>query len=474
MWKFAGRTMGDGMITRRTSGLMVACWLASTAAQAQTPTNMAVLKGLSSVTALSKTYAGRAALAANYAVTGGIQSGAIRQPTLLPFADQQQQALRDAFITDGNLAELADGLGTTLGAAYQARAHNTDRERFTSISPAVADLIAYANSTTGADSNSGKYFFANGTTDGKKPVSDDALAILKAIGGSPDPFGRAYGRPAGSPGADAFGDSRPFQTLPSVSSIVGLDYFNVPADNVVYNRGPVMNLTDSPSYPSGHTTYGYMGSILLAVLVPNRYQQMIARAAEYGNDRILLGAHYAMDVMGGRTLATYDLAHLLANDPAYTGRPLSNVAATTGMAQPQVPAVLTDVRAAVQAARADLVKVLEAGCGATIQACARDDIGRFSAPAMNEAFYAATQTYGLPVVFPERVGTVEDVGTMAPEAGTLLTTAFPSLTLEQANQILTETQGPGGGFLDDGSPFGVYSRLDLYAAAGRAALSGRK
>jgi hypothetical protein len=44
------------------------------------------------------------------------------------------------------------------------------------------------------------------------------------------------------------------------------------------------------------------------------------------------------------------------------------------------------------------------------------------------------------------------------------------LTLEQADQILTETEGPGGGFLDDGSSFGVYSRINLYAAAGRAAV----
>ena len=58
------------------------------------------------------------------------------------------------------------------------------------------------------------------------------------------------------------------------------------------------------------------------MLVPQRYQQMIARAGEYGDDRILMGAHYAMDVLGGRTLATYDVAHLLANDPAYLGRSL--------------------------------------------------------------------------------------------------------------------------------------------------------
>jgi hypothetical protein len=43
------------------------------------------------------------------------------------------------------------------------------------------------------------------------------------------------------------------------------------------------------------------------------------------------------------------------------------------------------------------------------------------------------------------------------------------LSVEEADAILTETEGPGGGFLDDGSAFGVYSRINLYAAAGRAA-----
>src|SRR6202522_4714155 len=189
--------------------------------KAQSHTDMAALKGLSPVTMLSNTPTGNAVLGANYVATGGIQTGAIRQPTLLPFAEQQQQALRDAFITDGNLVELTDGLGTTLGAAYEARAHYLDRERFTSIAKSVSDVIAYANSTSGSDSNSGKYFFANGTTNGKKPVSDEALAIFKAIDGAPDPFGIAYGRPAGTPGADKSGASRPFQTEPANAPIIG-------------------------------------------------------------------------------------------------------------------------------------------------------------------------------------------------------------------------------------------------------------
>jgi hypothetical protein len=218
-----------------------------------------------------------------------------------------------------------------------------------------------------------------------------------------------------------------------------------------------MNLVDSPSFPSGHTTYGYMGSILLAVLIPDRYPQMIVRASEYGNDRILMGAHYCMDVLGGRTLATYDLAHLLANDPAYLGQSLKGAS------------VIKDYQAAVKMARADLTAVLQAGCGADIRSSAQDDTGRLSNPAINQAAYDVTQTYGLPVVYPKNAGVKEDVNKLAPEAGYLLSIAFPSLTLEQANQILTDTEGPGGGFLDDGSAFGVYSRLNLYAASLAAA-----
>jgi hypothetical protein len=284
------------------------------------------------------------------------------------------------------------------------------------------------------------------------------MAILKSMGGQTDVFGANYGLPAGTAGADIYGNSRPFQTEPSVTPILGPDYFNVPANNQVYNRGPLMNLVNSPSYPSGHTTYGYTGSLVLALLVPDRYQQMIARAAEYGNDRIIVGAHYAMDVMGGRTLALYDMAHLLANDAGYMGRSLTGV-----------PTSIKDFRAAVQEARADVTAALQAACGKTVKACALEDTGRFSSPEGNEAFYTETHTYGMPVVHPDLANRVEDVAKVAPEAGYLLTVAFPSLTLEQANQILTETEGPGGGFLDDGSAFGVYSRINLYAAAGKAA-----
>jgi len=444
------------MNCRTSLEILVLCLLISSQAPAQPGQDAAALKGLAPVSVLLNTDGGKAALGANYTVTGGIQTGAIAQPTLLPFPGQQEQALRDAFITGSNLAQLADGLGTTLGSAYEARFHYIDQKQTSKLPQSIGDLIGYATAVSGAHSNAGKYLFANETTDGKTPVPPDEAAMLKKIGGVEDIFGKAYSLPAGTAGADAYGNSRPYQTEPSVTRFVGLDYLDNPSDNFVYNHGPVMDLTNSPSYPSGHTTYGFTGAVLLAVLVPERYAQMIARGAEYGNDRVIMGAHYVMDVMGGRTLALYDMAHLLANDPAYMGLSVRG------------GPPIRDFQSAVKNARAELLAALQSGCGNTIEICAKEDTGRFSNAAADEAFYDATQTYSLPAVYPKNAGALEDVGKLAPKAGYLLTQAFPSLSLEQADKILTETEGPGGGFLDNGSEFGVYSRLNLYAAARRA------
>jgi len=433
--------------------LSIGC-LIGKSALAQSPTD-ATLRGLSPVSSLYNTDAGRAALSTNLTVTGGIQTGDILQPTLLPPEEQLQLSLRDAAVTSGNVAQLADALGTALGSSYVARAHYTDRAHYTEVSESVSRVLKLALSTSGSHSGTAKFFFANGTMDGKTAATGPAANAMKEARGITDPFGKAYHLPAGSANADSFGNSRPFQTEPVFRRIVGRDYFNLVTDNYVYTRGPVMDLTNSPSYPSGHTTYGYTGSLILGLLVPERYPQMIARGAEYGNSRILVGAHYAMDVLGGRTLALYDMAHLLANDPAFLQEHKSNT--------------VTDFRAALTQARTDLTHVLESACGKTVAECAVEDTSRYSDAAAVSAFYAVTQTYGLPVVHAETATHKEDVNKIAPEAGYLLTVAYPSLTLQQANDILTETEGPGGGFLDDGSAFGLYSRINLYEAALRAA-----
>jgi len=436
------------MFALRTFAAALAVVATAVSASAQSPSET-VLRGLSTVTVLSKSAAGRAALSSNLSVTSGIQTGAIPQPTLLPDMEQRGQSLRDADITSANASQMADALGTALGAAYVARAHAIDRDRYTVAAESITRVLRIATGTSGPHSNEGKFLFANGTTNGTTPVSPEAMKILTSQSGETDPFGRAYHLPSGSPNGDRFGDSRPFQTAPELRRFTGRDSFNMLIDNTQYLRGPAMDLTNSPSYPSGHTTYGYTATLILGLLVPERYPQMIARGAEYGNSRILIGAHYAMDVLGGRTLALYDTAHLLAEDPAY-GKSAAGF------------------RKAVEQARADMTKVLESACGKTVAECATEDTSRYSDAASVHAFYSVTQTYGLPVVFAKTAAVKEDVATLAPEAGYLLTVAYPSLTLKQADDILTETEGPGGGFLDDGSAFGLYSRINLYDAAVRA------
>ena len=104
---------------------------------------------------------------------------------------------------------------------------------------------------------------------------------------------------------------------------------------------------------------------------------MLTRAAEYGNNRIILGAHYAMDVLGGRTLATYDVSQLLANKPEYLG------VSRDGL-------VIDNYQKTLAAARADTAAALEKGCGQTLTLCSRRDESRFADPAKNRIFYEAT------------------------------------------------------------------------------------
>ncbi len=69
------------------------CALIPFPARPQLPTDMAAMKGLAPITTSSDTSEGRAAPAANYTVTGGIQTGPIQQATFPLFAEQRRQAL---------------------------------------------------------------------------------------------------------------------------------------------------------------------------------------------------------------------------------------------------------------------------------------------------------------------------------------------------------------------------------------------
>lgn len=140
-----------------------------------------------------------------------------------------------------------------------------------------------------------------------------------------------------------------------------------PDDAVVKDGHPYT--ADGGSFPSGHTNVGYTDALLMAEMIPERFDALVIRGARYGYSRLVLGVHYPLDVIGARMVAQRNVAHYL-NDPHY--RTLFNEARTQ--------------------LREALVK-----CGTTIVECAastgKDD--PYRDPAMH-TFYRFTMTYNLP------------------------------------------------------------------------------
>lgn len=58
------------------------------------------------------------------------------------------------------------------------------------------------------------------------------------------------------------------------------------------------------SYPSGHSTMGYSVGIVLAALMPEKSQAILARAADYAYSREVCGDHYHADIEASHALGT--------------------------------------------------------------------------------------------------------------------------------------------------------------------------
>ena len=63
---------------------------------------------------------------------------------------------------------------------------------------------------------------------------------------------------------------------------------------------------DAPqsSYPSGHSTMGFSMAVILARLEPAKAPALMARAAEYADNRLVCGMHFRSDVVAGQALGT--------------------------------------------------------------------------------------------------------------------------------------------------------------------------
>ncbi len=64
------------------------------------------------------------------------------------------------------------------------------------------------------------------------------------------------------------------------------------------------NLRGEGSYPSGHSLRGWTISLLLAQIAPERAALIFSRGWDYGNSRVIVGAHWQSDVDASRTAAS--------------------------------------------------------------------------------------------------------------------------------------------------------------------------
>ena len=70
---------------------------------------------------------------------------------------------------------------------------------------------------------------------------------------------------------------------------------------------------DFNSYPSGHAAFGMSCAILLAAIVPEKRAELFARGKQYGESRLIVGAHYPTDVEVGARAALIGATLLMQN-----------------------------------------------------------------------------------------------------------------------------------------------------------------
>lgn len=73
---------------------------------------------------------------------------------------------------------------------------------------------------------------------------------------------------------------------------------------------PDLDATKRTSYPSGHSAYGWTAALVLARVAPAKAHDLLQRAREYADSRVICGMHFPSDVEAGRQLATAVVAQL--------------------------------------------------------------------------------------------------------------------------------------------------------------------
>lgn len=315
-----------------------------------------------------------------------------------------------AYLDDrrGKGYSVSDGLGP-LTDAWRAAAQQTTT--ITAVAP-DATTVLYNDAGT----NTGVAGSANATF-------GNVITLVNAMGnnGSTEPAKRFYKY------------ARPYRWSKSVVLVPAL----VPAISTT-------PATDG-GFTSGHAAEAMRDVLGMAYALPERYQEIVSRGLELGENRVIAGMHSPLDVMSGRQQATAIAAANLL-DPAN---------ATVKAAA--VTQAHTALMAATGTTAANFNAYAHSGTTAT---------DRFADYATNKANYLRRMTYG----FAQTGKT--DVAPVVPKgAEVLLETRLPYLSADQRRVVLKSTAiASGYPVLDDPEGWG---RLNMFAAAdGYGAFTG--
>ncbi|WP_370381422.1 phosphatase PAP2 family protein [Catenulispora sp. GAS73] len=251
---------------------------------------------------------------------------------------------------------------------------------------------------------------------------------------------------SGNPSKASYGYPRPWR-MTEDSTVVdtgATDAFGYPVykSDVIVAPQLLRQRSTTPAtdggFPSGHTNAFFLAGLAYAYAVPERFQELVTRAFELADSRIVAGMHSAVDVIGGRILGTA-LAAAILGDPANA--------------------------AAKSAARAQAVAYFTAQTGTTpdtLFAYAHSAARSADPYADRKANAAAIKgffTYGLPA---GRTSSHQPM-TVPEGAEVLVETRLPYLDAAQRREVLRTTALPSGHPVLDGPE--LWGRLNLFAAA---------
>ena len=381
-------------------------------------------------------------LAKNDELTSWINQHATKAQQLKALQDSEyQNATNTAYDQSSTVSQ---GLGDTLEKIYL-------EGRETGALPLTSALINSSNGTSGAYVSTGDakahYSYPRpylpATTTATLPAGDDqtgcAPATVNASSLAANRAGKAWASADGT------------LDITRVPATTDTTHEFSPNDVVLDAGYGTKGICTGGSFPSGHTTTAYQAGITLATLVPELAPEILARASEAGNDRIVLGVHYPLDIVGGR----------IDGEAALAAR-WSDAQYRTEVLEP---------------ARAELTKYLEEQCGDTLANCiasehayADDPYGGAAMPggtaqvvtdrASAVKVYQERMTYGF-----AQTGATGLAASVPAGASNLLLTTFPTLTDAQRTAVLAQTEIASGYPLDQsGTAAGSWERLDLAAA----------